>query len=234
MRIAVIPARGGSKRIPRKNIKSFCGMPIICWSISAALESRCFDQVIVTTDDQEIAGIAREHGATTPFVRPPELSDDYTGTIPVVAHAVEWIEDNIGTLVSVCCIYPAAPFVTAEVLRHGLGVLEQSRADYAFPVVAYPSPIQRAFRLTPTSRVKMFDERNYKARSQDLEQAYHDAGQFYWGRTDAWRARQPLFNDHSAAFVIDRERAQDIDTVEDWRFAELLFQLLQKDKCEQT
>jgi pseudaminic acid cytidylyltransferase len=226
MKLAVIPARGGSKRIPRKNIKPFCGKPIIAWSIEAALESGCFDRVLVSTDDQEIAKVAKTYGAEVPFLRPPELSDDYTGTIPVVAHAIRWVNSYGPSATQVCCIYATAPFVKAEDLQRGLALLQSSRADYAFGVTGYSFPIQRAIRITAERRVEMFEPEHYNTRSQDLEEAWHDAGQFYWGQAFAWLAGKSLFSQGSAAVVLPRYRVQDIDTLEDWTRAEWLFKAM--------
>lgn len=228
MRVAIIPARGGSKRIPRKNIKMFCGKPMIAWSIEAALESGCFDRVLVSTDDVEIADLARKHGAEVPFVRPVELSDDHTGTIPVIRHAVEWLEQHIGaSMQGVCCLYATAPFVLAEDLRRGLSVLTETGADYAFSVTSYAFPIQRAIRLTPQGRVNMFSPEYFNTRSQDLEEAYHDAGQFYWGRAEAWKEGKVIFDPGSAPVFLPRHRVQDIDTPEDWERAQWMFQAWQ-------
>ena len=226
MKIAVIPARGGSKRIPRKNIKSFCGKPMIAWSIEAALQSGCFDQVVVSTDDAEIAEVARQCGAQVPFMRPVELSDDHTGTIPVIRHAIEWFSKRGQMLDQVCCIYATAPFVRADDIRRGLDVLTSANSDYAFSVTSYPFPIQRAIRITAQGRMEMFSPEYYNTRSQDLEEAYHDAGQFYWGRATAWLTGNVIFGPHSAAVQIPRYRVQDIDTTEDWQMAEYLFRVV--------
>lgn len=223
MKIAVIPARGGSKRIPRKNIRSFCGKPMIGWSIEAALNSGCFDHVMVSTDDTEIADVALTFGAEVPYVRPTALSDDHTGTIPVVAHGVQWAIDHWGDVSHACCLYATAPFVRAQDLQVGLSVLDDSGADYAFSVTRYPFPIQRAIRITPAKRVSMFDPTQFNTRSQDLEEAFHDAGQFYWGKSQAWLSSQNLFSEGSAPVVMPRYRVQDIDTEEDWVHAELMF-----------
>ncbi|EPC04101.1 hypothetical protein L861_01980 [Litchfieldella anticariensis FP35 = DSM 16096] len=231
MNVAIIPARGGSKRIPRKNIKVFCGKPMIAWSIEAARDSGCFERIIVSTDDEEIAGIAHQWGAEVPFVRPAELANDYAGTLPVIRHAVTWIQDQGQTFEAVCCLYATAPFVQPEDLRHGLECLETSDADYAFSVTSYAFPIQRAIRLTPDGRVAMFHPEHYHTRSQDLEEAFHDAGQFYWGRADAWLAEKPVFGHDSTPVVIPRHRVQDIDTLEDWQRAEWLFRALQEDNA---
>lgn len=223
MRLAIIPARGGSKRIPRKNIKPFGGKPMIAWSIAAAQQSGCFDRIIVSTDDSEIAEVAKVHGAEVPFMRPPELSDDHVGTIPVIAHAISWQNAQGKQVSQACCIYATAPFVRAEDLKHGLEILESSGADYSFAVTSYPFPIQRAVRITPEQRVSMFQPEQFNTRSQDLEEALHDAGQFYWGRAKAWLAGLQLFNEGSYPIVLPRYRVQDIDTPEDWIRAELMF-----------
>jgi N-acylneuraminate cytidylyltransferase len=226
MRLAVIPARGGSKRIPRKNIKPFGGRPIIAWSIQAAIKSGCFSRIIVSTDDAEIAEVAIAHGAEVPFIRPLELSNDYAGTIPVVAHAIEW-QNNHGQAPSeVCCIYATAPFILADDIQRGLHILQEARADYAFSVTTYAFPIQRAVRITSRHRVEMFEPKKFHTRSQDLEEAWHDAGQFYWGKADAWLAQKPLFGPDSAPVILPRFRVQDIDTIEDWEYSELMFKSL--------
>ena len=228
MRIAVIPARGGSKRIPRKNIRFFHGKPIIAWSIDTALASGCFDRVIVSTDDAEIADVARAEGAETPFVRPPELSDDQCGTVPVIAHAVQWLEARGESPEEVCCIYATAPFLKEEDLQRGFTALKASAADYAFSVTSYAFPIQRALRLEPDQRVTMFQPECEQTRSQDLVEAWHDAGQFYWGRAGSWQQNLPLFGPNSAPVILPRHRVQDIDTLEDWERAELMFEVLSR------
>lgn len=226
MKLCVIPARGGSKRIPRKNIKSFCGKPMIAWSIEAALQSACFDQIVVTTDDAEIADVARQFGAQVPFLRPAALSDDHTGTTSVIAHAINWFAEQGQPPGQVCCLYATAPFVAAEDLRTGLKVLTESGADYAFSVTGYAFPIQRAIRITSASRVEMFNPEHFTTRSQDLEEAYHDAGQFYWGKANAWQQGNIIFSLASAPVMMPRHRVQDIDTPEDWLRAEWLFKAM--------
>lgn len=227
MKLAIIPARGGSKRIPRKNIKPFCGKPMIAWSIEAAQESGCFDRVIVSTDDAEIAEVARQYGAEVPFMRPLELSDDHTGTIPVIRHAIETINSQGRAVEQACCLYATAPFIRAEDLRRGLELLQGSGGDYAFSVTSYAFPIQRAIRLTPEGRVEMFNPEHFSTRSQDLEEAYHDAGQFYWGRAEAWLQGQMIFSPASLPVMLPRHRVQDIDTPEDWVRAEWMFKAMQ-------
>ena len=226
--VAIIPARGGSKRIPRKNIKEFCGKPMIAWSIEAALESGCFDRVIVSTDDEDIAAVARQHGAETPFMRPAQLSDDYTGTIPVIRHGVEWLADNGCAVSQACCIYATAPFVSPEDLKRGQQLLESEACSYAFSVTSYAFPIQRAIRITGGGRVAMFNPEHFGARSQDLEEAWHDAGQFYWGTAQAWTQERPIFSEDAAPVTLPRHRVQDIDTPEDWVRAEWLFKAIQE------
>ncbi|WP_333473610.1 pseudaminic acid cytidylyltransferase [Limnohabitans radicicola] len=219
----MIPARGGSKRIPRKNIKHFAGKPMIAWSIEAALQSGCFDRVLVSTDDKEIADIAQFFGAEVPFVRPPELSDDQTGTTPVMAHAILWQGENGVPAVDVCCIYATAPFIQSQDIQSGLAQLHSSGADYAFSVTSYAFPIQRAIRITSEQRVEMFQPDHFHTRSQDLEEAWHDAGQFYWGKAAAWLAQTPVFSKYSCPVYLPRHRVQDIDTPEDWIRAEWMF-----------
>lgn len=227
MRLAVIPARGGSKRIPRKNIKLFYGKPMIAWSIEAVLQSGCFDQVIVSTDDAEIAAVAHQYGATVPFMRPAELSDDYIGTIPVIRHAIEWFNAQGQAVEQVCCLYATAPFVRVEDIQRGLKILSETGCDYAFSVTSYPFPIQRAIHITEQGRVEMFNPEHFNTRSQDLEEAYHDAGQFYWGRSSAWLQGKMIFSPDSAPVLLPRHRVQDIDTAEDWERAEWMFKTMQ-------
>lgn len=227
MRLAVIPARGGSKRIPRKNIKPFGGQPMIAWSIAAAKQSGCFDRIFVSTDDAEIAQLAQAHGAEVPFMRPPELSDDHVGTIPVIGHAVAWQNQHGAQAQDVCCIYATAPFVQAADLQRGLQTLQSSGADYAFSVTSYAFPIQRAIRITSQQRVEMFQPEHFSTRSQDLAEAWHDAGQFYWGKATAWLSGKPLFSQDAAPVPLPRHRVQDIDIPEDWQRAEWLFKAMQ-------
>jgi pseudaminic acid cytidylyltransferase len=233
MRLAIIPARGGSKRIPRKNIKPFGGLPMIAWSIRAAIASACFDRIIVSTDDEEIAQVAKTYGAEVPFVRPADLSDDHTGTIAVVAHAIEWQNANSSAATEVCCVYATAPFLQPSDIAHGYQILQSSGADYAFSVTSYAFPIQRAIRITPNQRVQMFQPEHFNTRSQDLVEAWHDAGQFYWGRAHAWLTHQPLFTEAAAPVPIPRYRVQDIDTPEDWERAAWLWKSMQLTKEKQ-
>ena len=223
-RVAIIPARGGSKRIPRKNIKEFCGKPMIAWSIEAAKASGCFDKIVVSTDDVEIADVAIAWGATVPFLRPAELSDDFAGTLPVIRHAVEWLTDHETPVTYACCIYATAPFVSPDDLRKGWDLIQHEACSYAFSVTSYAFPIQRAIRITENGRVVMFSPENFNTRSQDLEEAWHDAAQFYWGTAQAWKAEKIMFAEDSAPIKLPRHRVQDIDTPEDWVRAEWMFQ----------
>lgn len=222
MRLAVIPARGGSKRIPRKNIRLFCGKPMVAWSIEAARASDSFDEVIVSTDDAEIADVAREWGASVPFLRPPSLADDHTGVMPVVRHAVEWFDSNGRAPTHVCCLYPTAPLLSPASLAEGHARLVSSASQFCFGVVHYGHPIQRALRMDASGQVSMFLTEHALTRSQDLELAYHDAGQFCWGTREAFLDGRSPFLTHSVAVVLPRYRAVDIDTLEDWQLAEAL------------
>lgn len=233
MNIAIIPARGGSKRIPKKNIRMFCGQPMIAWSIQAALESGCFDRVLVSTDSEEIAEIAETAGAEVPFVRPKSLSDDYVGTAQVVVHALNELKTSGQSIDYACCLYATAPFVRVHELRQGLDLLKQSQASFVFTVTSFPFPIQRALKLTKEGGVSMFYPDHEHSRSQDLEEAYHDAGQFYWGKSSAWLNRQPIFSSHSVPLCLPRYQVQDIDTEEDWLCAEALFRSI-KDRMHVT
>jgi N-acylneuraminate cytidylyltransferase len=226
MIVAVIPARGGSKRIPRKNIRLFAGRPIIAYSIEAALASELFDRVIVSTDDAEIAEVARAWGAETPFVRAPELSDDYAGTGEVTADAVRRLAELGMAATYVCCIYATAPFVTPASLKQGYELVTRPDASFALTVTTFGFPIQRAIELLPGIGVAPMYPEHTDARSQDLAPAYHDAGQFYWGRADAWTAGEPAYGPHTYPLLLPRHLVQDIDTLEDWQRAEWMYRSL--------
>ncbi|WP_217541421.1 pseudaminic acid cytidylyltransferase [Vibrio metschnikovii] len=226
MNIAVIPARGGSKRIPRKNIKLFHGKPMIAYSIEAAIAAGCFDKVIVSTDDQEIADVAKQYGAEVPFLRPAEIANDYATTMDVMAHAIQWCQHQGWEFEVVCCLYATAPFVLAEDLQKGYQLLQEDSVQFAFSATSFPFPIQRAIKLDNDGSVSMFSPENELVRSQDLEEAYHDAGQFYWGKASAFLAKQSIFSRHSKVVLLPRKRVQDIDTAEDWELAESLFSAL--------
>lgn len=224
--IAVIPARGGSKRIPKKNIRLFYGKPIMAWSIEAALNSGLFDHVIVSTDDDEIAKIAQKFGAETPFVRPKELSDDFTGTNDVVKHGVQWcLEQNIA-IDKVCCLYATAPFIRTDDLKQSFRQLEQSQKEFVFSVTHYDFPIQRAISQTKHEGVSPVFADKINERSQDLDEVYHDAGQFYWGKAEAFLQDVDLYSEHSELYILPNYLVQDIDTEDDWKRAELMFRAL--------
>ena len=226
MRVAIIPARGGSKRIPRKNIKDFAGKPIIAYSIGAAQESGLFDRIIITTDDEEIADVARSFGAEVPFMRPPELSDDHTATIPVIAHAIQTLQANGEVIEMACCIYATAPFVRHEDITSAYNALITQHKHYAFPVTTFPFPIWRGVKRDDEGNIEMFWPEHFITRSQDLEEAYHDVGQFYWGTADAWLEGKPIFSDAATTIVLPRHLVQDIDTPEDWFRAQLMHKAL--------
>jgi len=228
MSICIIPARGGSKRIPRKNIKAFNGKPIIAYSIEAALESNCFDQVIVSTDDNEIAEVAKTYGAKVPFIRPAELANDYAGTIPVIKHAIEWLENHNNTIDNVCCLYATAPFIQSQTIFKAFQQMKESKADYCFSVTSFAFPIQRSIRITQADKVDMFYPENFNVRSQDLEEAHHDAGQFYWGKAQAFKDELPIFSEAASPYILPRYLVQDIDTTEDWIRAEAMYRVLQE------
>ena len=226
MKVAVIPARGGSKRIPRKNIKPFYGKPMIGWSIVAAKTSGLFERILVSTDDAEIAEVAKQWGAEVPFRRPDELSNDYAGTTEVIAHATQWMLDQGWQVTAVCCIYATAPFIQVHDLKQGLAALESSNWKYAFPVTDFAAPIFRSFREHPEGGIEMFFPEHFLTRSQDLPTALHDAGQFYWGQPSAWLNGDRIFDRHSVPVLIPRWRVQDIDSEEDWARAEIVAPLL--------
>lgn len=226
MNIAIIPARGGSKRIPRKNIKEFHGKPLIAYSIEAAKASQCFDRIIVSTDDIEIAEVAKQYGAQVPFIRPAEISDDFATTMDVMQHAIKYCTEQGYEPNLVCCIYATAPFLLPEYLQQGAEEFKDDTIEYAFSATSFPFPIQRAIKLTDTGRVNMFYREYADTRSQDLTEAYHDAGQFYWGNASAFSQGKAIFAEHSKAVLLPRKRVQDIDTPEDWELAEALFSVL--------
>jgi len=219
-RICIIPARGGSKRIPRKNIRDFMGKPIIAHSIEAALESGIFDEVMVSTEDAEIVEVAKAHGAAVPFLRSPENSTDMAMTAPVLIEVLDRYAELGRNFDTACCLYPTAPFVRASRLREACRLLESSEDDAVVPVVRFSYPIQRSLRMTEGGRLEMFWPENYNKRSQDLEPAYHDAGQFYLLRTTSLRIQQVLFPSRTRPVVLVDEEVQDIDSPEDWKIAE--------------
>jgi pseudaminic acid cytidylyltransferase len=232
VRVAIIPARGGSKRIPKKNIKLFHGKPIITYSIDAAIKSGLFDRVIVSTDDLEIAKVANDSGAETPFIRPAELSDDHTGTNAVVCHAINFLQSQGDFINYACCIYATAPLIQIDYLRQGYKKLINENKKFVFPVTNFPFPIQRAVRISDLDgNITPFDKASFSKRSQDLQECYHDAGQFYWGTPQAFSSEYDLFTGSTGVIKLPRNYVCDIDTPEDWCIAEALYLSL-KSKCE--
>lgn len=193
---------------------------MIAWSIEAAKQSGIFDRIIVSTDDDEIAGIAKEWGAEVPFIRPDELSEDHTATIPVIAHGINWLLEQGEALEAVCCIYATAPFVDASDITKGYDELNTANWAYTFSATDFSAPIFRSFKLSDNGGVEMFYPEHFNTRSQDLPDAYHDAGQFYWGREEAWLKGKIFFSNESKPILIPRWRVQDIDTPSDWERAE--------------
>ncbi len=224
-KIAVIPARGGSKRIPKKNIKPFHGKPIIAYSIENAKKSGLFDRIIVSTDSEEIAEVARKYGADVPFMRPKALADDHTGSGEAFVHAIDWVAKHEKPYDFACMLYPTAPLLDIQTLIKGYEALKTSDAAYAFSVTAMPFPIWRTFKITSEGRCEMFFPEYYQARSQDLEEAYQDAGQFYWYNLNK-HSEEPMFGKDSIPIILPRFRVQDIDTPEDWELAEKMYEVL--------
>ena len=229
--IAIIPARGGSKRIPKKNIKLFHGKPLIAYSIEKALASNLFTKVVVSTDDENIAKIAKEYGAQVPFIRSPELADDFISSGDVVKDAIKKLQDMGENFDYICTIYATAPLLDIRYLKEGYEKLKNSDARMAFSVTSMPFPIQRTFKITQNGRCEMFWPKNFLKRSQDLEEAYQDAGQFYWERAGV-EAKDIPFGSESIPIVLPRHLVQDIDTPEDWQRAEILYQLVYPDKFD--
>lgn len=227
MNIAIIPARGGSKRIPHKNIKNFCGKPLIAYSIETALKSKLFERVIVSTDDSEIAKTALFYGAEVPFLRPKELADDYTSSGEAVDHTLMKLKESSENYDYVCTLYATAPLLQAKYLQQGFKQLKNSTAQQAFSVTSMPYPIQRTFKITPNGRCKMFTPEYFSSRSQDLEEAYQDAGQFYWQNLNREATDIPFGRD-SIPIVLPRYLVQDIDTPEDWEQAEFMYQVIKQ------
>ena len=223
--IALITARGGSKRIPRKNIKDFLGRPMLFYSVEAALKAGCFDEVMVSTDDEEIAEAARRAGAQVPFMRSAATSNDHATTADVIAEVMSSYDLRGRSFELGCCIYPTAPFITPERLKAGYEALAFSDADTLVPVVRFSYPIQRALKIE-NGRLSMISPEHINSRSQDLMPAYHDVGQFYWFRTSVFMAKRRLFSDHTLALELPESEVQDIDNEEDWKIAEMKYRIL--------
>ncbi|WP_108958540.1 pseudaminic acid cytidylyltransferase [Leptospira ellinghausenii] len=226
MNTCIIPARGGSKRIPRKNIKLFHGKPMIAYSIETAIQSKLFDRVIVSTDDLEIAEVSRHYGAEVPFMRPKELSDDQTATIPVIGHAIQWmIKEGISTE-CVACIYATAPFILKNDLISAEKSFREGGWEYVFSATSFGFPIFRGFKKDTDGKIEMFFPEHFGTRSQDLPEAFHDAGQFYFGKPSAWIEGKRIFDNWSSIVELPRWRVQDIDTQDDWERAEVLYTMI--------
>ncbi|WP_456324634.1 pseudaminic acid cytidylyltransferase [Desulfonauticus submarinus] len=228
MIIAIIPARSGSKRIPNKNIKLFAGKPIIAYSIEAAKKVNVFDRIIVSTDSELIANVATQWGAEVPFLRPSKLADDYTGIDDVMLHALNWLQENEGLNVKYfCCIFATAPFIRPEDIRRGYDLLKKQKAAAAFSVTTFPYPIFRALKVNADGNLEMFWPEYLNSRSQDLPEAYHDAGQFYWAEVNSYLKTKHFFSKNALPVILPRYLVQDIDTPEDWETAELMFKAIQ-------
>ena len=225
--IAIIPARGGSKRIPRKNIKDFFGKPIIAYSIEAALNSGVFDEVMVSTDDIEIAEIAKKYGAKIPFFRSSELSNDMAMTAPVLVEVLNEYKKLGNEFEYGCCIYPCAPFIKPEKLKEGLESMKEKKVDNAVPVVQFSYPIQRALKIE-NNQLSMILPENMNMRSQDLMPTYHDIGQYYCFKIESFLAEPTLFSKNTVPIITPESQVQDIDTEEDWEIAEIKYKMLKR------
>lgn len=225
-KIAIIPARGGSKRIPRKNIKNFLGKPIIAYSIEAALESKLFDEVMVSTDDLEIANISRQYGAKVPFLRSDVNSNDFATTIDVIAEVIAEYKKLGQEFDYTCCIYPCAPFVTAKILASSFKKINSERLDCILPVLKYGHPIQRALKIKKDNTIEMIAPEHMQTRTQDLEATYHDLGQFYMFKTTIMIAQKQIWNDNTGYIELREIESHDIDTIEDWELAEFKYKYL--------
>jgi pseudaminic acid cytidylyltransferase len=229
MNIAIIPARGGSKRILKKNIKNFLGKPIISYSIELAIKSNIFDKIIVSTDDEEIAKVAIECGAEVPFLRPKNISDDFSGVHSVVDHAVRWLIDHGDVVNNVCCLFATAPLIAQDDLLESLVKLKTGKWESVVAAAEFSSPIFRAFKYIENGGIEMFFPKYYSSRSQDLPISMYDAGQFYWATSKTCMAPPKGFSKNSTALIIPSWRVQDIDTIEDWKRAEIIYKLIQEE-----
>lgn len=221
--IAVIPARGGSKRIPRKNIQLINGKPVIAHAIELALGLNIFSDVIVSTDDLEIANISESFGASVPFIRSAELSGDFSTTMEVMADAINRV--SLSTIEFICCIYPVTPLLTKQILYQAYNLIKNSDWDYVFPACAYETPLERAFRKDTSGKVLYLKPEYVDTRTQDMEQSYFDAGQFYFGRKEAWKNNKPILNGNSTFIEFDQNHFVDVDNPKDW---EKLVKLIEK------
>jgi N-acylneuraminate cytidylyltransferase len=232
IKLCIIPARGGSKRILKKNSKDFLGKPIIAYSIETALNSNLFKEVMVSTDDKEIANIAKQYGAKVPFFRSSENADDYATTVDVIEEVIQQYQQKDIYFEYACCIYPTAPFIDESLLKNGLNQLLNNDFDCVFPVIEFSFPIQRALKKDINNKMILFQPEHQNSRSQDLEKAYHDAGQFYWFNTQKLLEKGKLWTDNTGIIVIKESEGQDIDTLEDWKIAEIKYKLLHEKKTD--
>jgi pseudaminic acid cytidylyltransferase len=223
--VAIITARGGSKRIPRKNVRDFLGHPIIKYSIDAAVSSGCFDEVMVSTEDKSIASIAEKYGAKVPFLRSLDKSGDFATTTEVILEVLKDYSERGRNFKYACCIYPTAPMISPDNIRLGLGFLEDNKADTAVPIVRFSFPIQRAFKVD-SGKISMIWPENRDKRSQDLMPAYHDAGQFYWLRAESFIKKRAIFTDNTIGIEVPESEVQDIDNEEDWKITEFKYRIL--------
>jgi pseudaminic acid cytidylyltransferase len=232
MVVSVITARGGSKRIPKKNIRLFAGKPIIAYSIEASIQSGVFDRVIVSTDSEEIADVAREYGAEVPFMRPAHLADDFTHTAPVLKHAATWLIEHGENLKHMCCVYPTAPFVTSAVIKEGFDILTKNNVSSVFTVTTFSYPIFRSLKINNNGYLEMIWPEYSQSRSNDLPEAYHDAGQLYWLNVEQFLKTEELVATDAMPLVLPRYSVQDIDNEEDWATAEKMYLFLKS--CDRT
>lgn len=223
MVVAIIPARGGSSRIPHKNIRLFSGKPMISYSIMAAQSSGVFNRIIVSTDSEDIAKIANDYGAEVPFMRPIELSDNYTPTAPVILHALNWLSSHELSTEYACCIYATAPFIRPEFIKMGYEIMVRNNVASAFPVTTFPFPIFRALKINANGHLEMFWPEYELTRSQDLPEAFHDAGQFYWLKVESFLKTKKIYSQDAMPIRVPRYLVQDLDTIEDWETAERMF-----------
>lgn len=226
--LAIITARGGSKRIPHKNIKIFCGKPIIAYSIQAALESKLFDEVMVSTDDERIASIAKEYGANVPFMRSEENANDFATTRDVLDEVMKTYKNQGKTFDYMCCIYPTAPFVTVKKLQEAFSLLRSAKTEQVVPVVKFSFPPQRCYVIDAENNLRYKWPENQPKRSQDLEPFYHDAGQFYFYDANVFYQHKNTVELITKALVLPDLEVQDIDNEEDWAIAEMKYQLMTK------
>jgi pseudaminic acid cytidylyltransferase len=223
--IAIIPARGGSKRIPRKNVRTLAGKPAIAYAIDLAHNSGIFERVIVSTDDAEIAEISRKYGAEVPYLRNPELSNDFAVTVDVIADAAQQLQHDDKSFDYICCIYPVTPLLELNRVKQALNMLETGRWDYVFPAIEFSSPIERAFKKGKSGLIEFSNPEFAKTRTQDIEKSFHDAGQFYFGTNEAWIEKRPILNGNSTFIELSKNETLDIDDLEDWVLVEKLLNL---------